>query len=63
MEDTRVGPSPVLFLFGTGVAGSSIPTVHCRKEQNTQHQAGSSAQPAPGQEQALPGQVIPARAL
>lgn len=24
----RVGPSPVLFLFGTRVAGSSIPTVH-----------------------------------
>lgn len=59
----RVGPSPVLFLFGTGVAGSCNPTVRCRKEQDTQHQAGSSAQPAAGQGQSLPGQVIPARAL
>lgn len=65
----RVGPCPVLFVwhragrFLCPQAGSCVPTVGCRKEQDTQHQAGSSAQPAPGQGQSLPGQVNPARAL
>lgn len=28
----RMGPSPVLFLFGTGVAGPCVAAVPCRKE-------------------------------
>lgn len=28
----RMGPSPLLFLFGTGVAGPCVATVPCRKE-------------------------------
>lgn len=46
------------FCSAQGWAGPRVPAAPCRKEGDIQDQAGSSAQPVPGQGRSLPGQAL-----